>query len=197
MTVTSARPTGPQVPLARIAWNLPACAPHWLSDTELAAVTAWMADNHLDRATAQTPIEVADGKITYGQDRSPDTVRAAHRDIVAVTVPLRTPPPEVAQPRCSPAVLAKLQAVFDDHEWSAGYGGVCVDCSETYADAGQLRCRRDDAVAWPCPPVRAALAAAGLAVAPGTPDRILGDCLDPADNARAGLAVPGIGGIGS
>jgi hypothetical protein len=176
--------------LAAITWRLPAHAAHWLPDEDLSAVTAWMADNNLDRATAQAPVEVADGQITYGGDRSPSTVRAAHREIVTVTVPLRTLPPAIAEPSCSAVELAALQEVFLAHEWSAGFDGVCVDCSRIRLDeSGRAWCHRDDAVAWPCPPVRAALVRAGFGVPAGQAGRILGDCLDPADNARAGIAV--------
>jgi hypothetical protein len=116
-------------------WRLEPNAGFWLDDDELAAVTDWMADNQLERATAQHPVVVERGTITYGQDRSPDTVRGAQRDIATRTVPLRTPPPAVRQPSCSPAQLARLQDTFARHEWSAGFGGICVDCSHTTTDA--------------------------------------------------------------
>lgn len=106
-------------------------------------------------------------------------------------MPLRARPPAITPPRCSPAELAALQEVLAAHEWSAGYGGVCVDCSSTHVDAaGRVWCRRADAAAWPCPPVRAALVAAGFGVPAGPAGPILGDCFDPTDNARAGLAIP-------
>lgn len=188
-TPTTALPAGPD--LTAVTWRLPVHAAHWLSDEDLSAVTAWMDDNGMDGATAQAPVEVANGQITYGQDRSPGTVRAAQREIVTVTVALRTPPPAIPEPACSPAELAALQAVLADHEWSAGFDGVCVDCSTTEIDElGRIRCHCDDAVAWPCPPARAALVRAGFGVPAGQTGWILGDCLDLADNARAGLAVP-------
>lgn len=177
--------------LDAIAWKLDAYAGHWLNDDDLTAVTDWMADNGLDRVTAQRPVVVAGGRITYGQDRSPVTIRAAHRDIVTVSAPLLTVPPAVWQPDCGDAALSELHEVFVRHEWSAGFGGVCVDCSRIQVDeAGRVWCHRDDAVPWPCQPVLDALDAAGIPL-PGqqfTP-RMLGDCLDPEDNKRAFAAV--------
>jgi hypothetical protein len=173
--------------LNAITWRLNAYAGHWLTDDDLTAVTDWMADNQLDRVTAQHPVTVSHGQITYGQDRSPSTVRAAHRDIVTVTAPLLTVPPVVWQPDCDESAMAQLRKVFDEHEWSAGFGGVCVDCSRIAVDeTGRVWCHRDDAARWPCSAVRDALAEADIPV-PGeefTP-RVLGDCLDPDDNARA------------
>lgn len=196
--MTSTMPAPADAVRAQLTWQLPAYAGHWLSADDLSAVVAWMADNDLEDATAQAPLEVVDGRITYGQDRSPDTVRAAHRKIATVTVPLRTPPPTIAKPPCSTAELAKLQAVLAHHEWSAGFDGVCVDCSATQFDAhGRVYCHRDDVVTWPCPPVRAALATAGFHVPAGPAERILGDCLDPVDNARAGLATNAVTNVGT
>lgn len=169
-----------------VAWRLDAYAGHWLTDDELTAVTDWMAANGLDRATAERPVVVEHGTVTYGQDRSLSHVRSPHRDIVAVTMPLRTAPPTVQQPTCAPEVLAELQETFRHHEWSAGFGGVCVDCSEIQVDeSGRVWCRRDDAVQWPCPPVWRAMYAAGMPVPPLAGHQvILGSTLDPADNAR-------------
>ncbi|MFG1913079.1 hypothetical protein [Kribbella sp. NPDC048928] len=175
--------------LGRIVWRLDAYAGHWLTATDLTAVTEWMADNHLERATAQRPVIVECGRITYGQDRSDLTVRAQHRDIATVTVPLLTAPPAIVPPLCEPAHLAVLHAVLAQHEWSSGFGGVCVDCSRTQTAAnGQIWCHRDDVEPWPCPPVRTALREAKIPV-PGPAEaplpRVLGDCLSPAHNARA------------
>lgn len=173
--------------LAAITWRLEAHAGHWLPDGDLAAVTGWMADNGLDRATAQHPVLVVDGRVTYGKDLSGPEVRAAHREIVTTVVPLRTAPPDVRWPECPPAAMAELQRVFRDHEWSSGFGGVCVDCSafEVRAD-GRIWCHRDDAAPWPCAPVRDALAAAGLPAPGGAgqqPRLVLGDLLAPAAHA--------------
>lgn len=173
------------IDLTAIAWRLPAYAGHWLPEEQLTAVTDWMADNGLDGATAQREVVVAGGQVTFGQDRSPSTVRCADREIVLVTVPLRTPPPAVWQPDLDEQAMATLRAVFDQHEWSAGFGGVCVECSNVQVDeAGRVWCHRDEAAAWPCPPVRDALAEAGIPVPGERPLRILGDCLDPGDNER-------------
>lgn len=105
-----------------------------------------------------------------------------------VTLPLRTAPPNVYQPTCEADALAELHEVFRRHEWSSGFGGVCVDCSDTrIGEDGRVWCHRDDAASWPCPPVHAALARAGMPVLLGNgqrPIRILGDCLDPVDNAK-------------
>ncbi|MFE5565930.1 hypothetical protein ACFQ68_13170 [Amycolatopsis japonica] len=178
--------------LTAIAWRLEAYAGDWLSSEELAAVVEWMADNGLVRATAQHPVVVAAGRVTYGKDLSDSTVRAARREIVTTTVLLRSAPPTVTQPACPPEEMAALQRVLRDHEWSAGFGGVCVDCSVTTLGAdGQIRCHRDDAMAWPCGPVRDALAAAGLP-APGhteqQPKLVFGDFLDPAIHAETHLS---------
>ena len=174
--------------MSDITWRLEAYAAHWLTDEELSAVIEWMAANGLDRATAQHPVVAANGEITYGQDRSDVTVRAADRDIVTVTVPLRTEAPVVRRPNLSEAALADLQAVFAEHEWSAGFGGVCVDCSDFWTgEDGRVWCRRDGAVPWPCPPVQNALGDAGLLWQP----RILGDTLDPDDNATLFAGIPG------
>lgn len=175
--------------LPTVTWRLDAYAGHWLTDADLHAVTAWMRENGLDGATTERPVVVADGLITYGQDRSGPTVRAPHRDIVMMTVQQRTAPPNIQQPECSPDQMAALQAVFATHEWSSGFDGVCVSCSSIRVDdTGRIWCRRDDAVAWPCPPVRQALVTAGCPLplrADDSSGLLFGDCLDPADNARA------------
>lgn len=173
--------------LARITWRLDAYAGFWLPLDELSAVTDWMAGNRLDRVTAERPVLVENGTVTYGQDRSGVTVRSHRRDIVMTTVVLLTAPPTVYQPSCTPSELRALQSVFREHEWSCAFDGVCVDCSaiQTRAD-GRIWCHRDDAATWPCEPVRRALAIAGLPVLPPAGDaalRRLGDCLDPVDNA--------------
>jgi hypothetical protein len=177
------------VDLASVTWRLNAYAAHWLSDDDLAAVTEWMADNNLDLATAEHPVVVQGGTITYGRDRSDSTVRSPHRDIVTATVPLRTVPPTVWRPDCTAAEMAALHKLFADHEWSEGFGGSCVDCSVTsVGDDGRIWCHRGDVVQWPCPPVRALLIKIGASVPPATDGhqslRILGDCLDPDDNAK-------------
>ena len=174
--------------LVSMTWRLDAHAGHWLTDDELTAVTDWMADHQLDRVTAQRPLVVEHGTITYGQDRSDVTVRAAHREIVTTTVPLRTAPPKVWQPDCAAAVMAELQETFDRHEWSSGFGGVCVTCSHVrIGEDGRVWCHRDAAAPWPCPPIREVLHKAAIpvpaAAAGSEPRRILGDCLSPAANA--------------
>ncbi|QXV63565.1 hypothetical protein [Amycolatopsis sp. TNS106] len=175
--------------LAAIIWQLEAYAGHWLPLDELSAVTSWMEDNRLVRATAQHPVVVVAGWITYGKDLSDAIVRAPQREIVTTTVPLRSAPPVVTRPACSPEAMAALQQAFRDHEWSAGFGGVCVDCSDTtLGDDGQIRCHRDNVVAWPCGPVRDAFALAGLPIpndAGRQPRLALGDFLDPAVHAEA------------
>lgn len=173
--------------LARITWQLDAYAGFWLPLEELTAVTDWMADNRLERATAARAVLVENGTVTYGLDRSGVTVRSRHRDIVMTTVPLLSAPPTVYQPDCTQSELSVLQAVFSEHEWSCAFDGVCVDCSaiQTRAD-GRIWCHRADAATWPCEPVRRALAVAGMPVPPPAGDnalRRLGDCLDPVDNA--------------
>jgi hypothetical protein len=180
----------PESDLTRITWRLDAYAGHWLSTGDLTAVTDWMTANRLRRATAERPVTVANGVIVYGQDWSLSHIRARDRTIITVTVPLRTAPPDVWQPDCGPAELAELLEVFRWHEWTSGFGGSCVDCSRTRReDDGRLWCYRDDAAPWPCPPVREALAKAGMPVPPVVIEqrspRVLGDCLDPAANARA------------
>lgn len=176
--------------LANITWRLDAYAGHWLTDSELAAVTEWMAENDLDRATAERPVLVENGTVTYGQDRSGATVRAPHREIVTTTKPLRTAPPQVRQLDCTPPARAALESVFSHHEWSCGFGGVCVTCSRITTDeAGRVWCHQDDAVTWPCRPVWEAMLAAGCPV-PTPPDDefpgvVFGDCLDPEVSARA------------
>jgi hypothetical protein len=142
--------------LASITWQLDAYAGHWLANDELTAIADWMADNHLTRATAERPVIVKNGTITYGQDRSPSTVRAPHRDIVTITVLLRTAPPKVWQPDCGPAAMAQLHEAFRRHEWSSGFGGVCVDCSQTRI-TGMTSCRgpaRPSKKPWPRPEYR-------------------------------------------
>jgi hypothetical protein len=172
-------------PLASVSWQLLPYAGHWLPDADLGAVTEWMRDNRLVRATAQRPVVVEHGQVTYGRDDSPATVRAAQRVIVTATVPLRTAPPAVWCPDIDETGLAALTEVFAAHEWSAGFDGVCVDCSAIQIGPdGRVYCHVDDAVAWPCPPVRDVMAAVGVPVPGERPPRILGDCLDPDDNAR-------------
>jgi hypothetical protein len=167
-------------------WTLPPYAAHFLSDDNLFAVTKWMTDNNMVRATTQHLVTVNNNVITYGRDDSPPAVRAAQRDIVTVTRPMLTPPPPVQLPDLQPDELDALIEVFTKHEWSAGFGGVCVDCSRIEICDGNLWCRRDDAASWPCETVREAMRKAGLSV-PGEPDRpirILGDCLSERDNER-------------
>lgn len=173
--------------LADITWRLYAYAGHWLPDDDLTAFTDWMAANRLDPATAELSVLVDGGVITYGQDRSGPEVRSPHREIATVTVPLRTPPPDVYQPTCGPDALAALHAVLARHEWSSGFDGVCVDCSDTTTGLdGRIWCHRDAAAPWPCPSVRAALTEAGMPVPTSghRPIRVLGDCLDSDDNAK-------------
>lgn len=43
-----------------------------------------------------------------------------------ITVPLCTAPPKVWQPDRSAAGIAELTEAFRQHEWSSGFGGVCV-----------------------------------------------------------------------
>ena len=175
--------------LTAIEWSLDALAAHWLADDELTAVTDWMTENDLGRATADHPVVVESGMITFGQDRSADYVRGQHRNIVTITLPLRTPPPAVRQPTCDPASLAELQSVLRAHEWSSGFGGICVDCSQPRADEhGRLWCHRHDTAPWPCPTVWEALYRAGMPVPSATSHDtpcVLGDLLDHKDNARA------------
>lgn len=176
--------------LAEVEWRLDTYAGHWLPIDDLTAVNEWMRENHLRRATAEQPVTVEGGMITYGQDRSPGHVRAVDREIVTVTAPLRTAPPKVWQPTCSVEDLAALNEVFAQHEWSSGFDGVCVDCSGIQVDEqGRILCRREDACPWPCPPVAEALRKAGMLSDPAAdqalPRRVLGDCLDPVENARA------------
>jgi hypothetical protein len=189
MSTTDRNDTLPDQGLASVVWHLEAYAGHWLPIDDLTEVTAWMRENHLDRATAEHPVVVRDGMITYGQDRSPGHVRAADREIITTIVPLRTMPPNVWRPTCHPASLEALNEVFRAHEWSEGFDGVCVDCSDVHIDEhGRSWCRRENACAWPCSPVAEAMLRAGIQVedpdklAPGV---VLGDCLSPADNARA------------
>lgn len=163
------------------AWHLDAYAGTWLSLADLTSLTGWMDANGMERATAEHPIDVRTGAITYGSDRSGPSVRQGHRDIRTVTVALRTPPPDVYQPIQTDALQAALKTI-GEHEWSSGFGGTCVTCSTvTVNDAGQVMCRRDDAVRWPCPLVREAMLGADLPVPPPIPGqdtvRILGDCL--------------------
>lgn len=174
----------PDVNLKSISWRLDIGAGHWLPADDLSAVTAWMSDNRLDRATAAHPVIVENGGIRYGQDRSPSHIRHPHRDIVTTTVPLRTPPPAVWQPTCGPDALARLADTFGEHEWTSAFDGACVDCSSPQVDSrGRLWCHRNDAVLWPCPPVQAALEAAGMPISKRWTPRLLGDCLSAADNA--------------
>jgi hypothetical protein len=174
--------------LAAIVWHLDTHAPVWLTDADLFAVTAWMDDNAMRGSTADRPVDVRDGQITYGRDYSGPTVRSPHRDIRTTVVPLRTAPPDVWQPDCDPAALRCVQAVIAEHEWTPAFDGSCVDCSTTWMDGDRIMCRREDAVSYPCLPVRRALAEAGLPV-PAPDDgqllRVLGDCLDPVTNALA------------
>lgn len=175
--------------LADIVWRLPAYGGHLLIDDELYAVTDWMRDNELFRCTAQHPVVVRDGQITYGLDTSPPTVRAAQREITEATVPLRTAPPAISLPDAPPEALAALVELFTAHEWSSAFDGSCVTCSPVEERDGWLYGHRATVALWPCPPVRDALEAVGVHVPPrpaskATP-RILGDCLDPADNAHA------------
>lgn len=175
--------------LAAIVWHLDAWAPVWMSDDDLFAVTDWMRDNDLDRSIAARPVDVRGGQITYGKNLSGPTVRIAVADIRTTTVPLLTAPPNVWQPTCDAAALRRGQDVIARHEWTSGFDGSCVDCSTTWTDRnGRIMCRREDAVSYPCPPVRRALADAGLPVPPPPADqpiRFLGDCLDPIANAMA------------
>lgn len=176
--------------LDAITWRLPAYAAHWLPDDDLTAVTDWFAANQVRRASFDRPVLVERGVIRFGQDHSDSTVRARNRVIVTREVPLRTAPPAVFQPDVDEQVLDELAALFQRHEWSAGFGnqgGVCVDCSPILVREGKVYCHVDDVMPWPCPPVRAAMNAAGVPV-PGPPaptPRVLGDCLDPAAQAKA------------
>ena len=175
--------------LTEIVWHLDTFAGMWLPDADLSAVAAWMDENGMDRCTAARPVDVRDGQVTYGVDRDGPNTRGPDRDIRTATVPLRTPPPQVWQPSCSAEALQRAQDVIAQHEWSLTYGGSCVDCSITWTDSqGRIKGRREDVVTYPCPPVRRALAEAGLPVPP--PDdaqslRMFGDTLDPVTNALA------------
>lgn len=141
--------------LTQITWRLPAYAGHWLLQADFDTVIDWMRANRLHRHTAERPVVVEHGQITYGQDRSDATVLPP-RDIVEVTTSLLTTPPTVWQPTCTAEALATVTAVFDEHVWSIGDGnGACV-----LVDHG-----------FPIPNEPA--------------PRVLGDCLDPAANARA------------
>jgi hypothetical protein len=171
-------------------WELPAYAGHWLSDEDVTAVTDWLQANGARRASFNQPIVVANGVIRFGQDHSDSTVRARHRDVRQCDVPLRTEPPNVTRPNVEPRVLLDLVSLFEQHEWSAGFGnqgGVCVDCSPIVVRDGKVYCRVNDVMPWPCPPVRAAMNAANVPIpGPSEPTpRMLGDCLDPAAQARA------------
>jgi hypothetical protein len=168
--------------MSSTTWHLPVYAGLWLSDDDLTAVTDWMDANGLARATADRPVIVDDaGQITYGQDRSGPNARRPHRDIVMRTLPLRSEPPQIWLPAAR--ALPALEKVLDTHEWTTGFGGACVDCSYTTTSAtGQIMCRREDVVLWPCPPVRSALIEAGIPVPPPVPGQdsllVLGDGLD-------------------
>jgi hypothetical protein len=174
------------VNLATISWRMEAFAAHWMSDDELSATTAWMADNYLILATAERPVVVRNGKITYGKDRSDATVRRPNRDIMLTTVVLRTPPLTIRPVPCDADALAVLTEVFQRHEWSTGFGGACVTCTPGQTDdQGRVWGGRDDVVTWPCPAVADAMAIAGVPIPNAETARFLGDCLSERDNAQA------------
>jgi len=181
----------PKTDLNAITWQVHAGAHAWIGDRDLDAVMDWADDNNLHyRITTDHEITVANGRITYGVDYSPTSHRIPTRDIRTRTAPLLTPPPSIWQP--DPAQLPALQAVLANHEWSAGFGGLCVDCSDTKeTEDGVVTCHHDDAEPWPCPLVRDALRAGGFPLPPATNQslRFLGDCLDPDANEAAFAAV--------
>jgi hypothetical protein len=172
-----------------ITWRLDAYAPHWLPLSDLHAVTQWMDTNGVEDPTAAHPVVVEDGTIRFEQDRCPDHVPTARRRTTTVTLPLLTVPPEVYQPTCGEAAVKVLTAVFEEHEWSAGFGGVCVTCSDTWVDGRRILCHRDGTVPWPCMPIREAMAKAGVPLDPpvpnGPPMLVFGDTLSPEKNAIA------------
>lgn len=57
--------------LANISWRLDAYAGHWLTNEELTAITDWMADNQLHRATAERPVVVEPSAPEWRTARSP------------------------------------------------------------------------------------------------------------------------------
>jgi hypothetical protein len=172
--------------LTQITWRLDAYAGHWLPQADFDTVIDWMRANRLRRHTAERPVVVEHGQITYGQDRSDATVLPP-RDIVEVTTTLLTTPPTVWQPTCTAEALSTVTAVFDEHVWSIGDGnGACVTCSDTHRGAdGRLYSRSDRVAAWPCPPVLCVLVDHGFPIPNEPAPRVLGDCLDAAANARA------------